>query len=71
MKVGIHKSILSYIAEYLHINKLKSISKYDLAIKINEFARERGHKYSAEDLILDLVQDIKCFSREWQRGNRI
>ena len=58
LKVGIHKSILSYIAEYLHINKLKSISKYDLAIKINEFARERGHKYSAEDLILDLVQDI-------------
>lgn len=58
LKVGIHKSVLSYIAEYLHVNKLKSISKYDLTIKINEFAQERGHKYDAETLILDLVQDI-------------
>ncbi|WP_158963220.1 NACHT domain-containing protein [Myroides fluvii] len=58
LKVGIHRSILSYIAEDLHSNKLKSLSKHDLVIKISSFAKERGHKYNVNELIDDLVQNI-------------
>lgn len=58
LKIGIHRSILSYIAEYLHSNKLKSLTKYDLVIKISEFAKDRGHKYDVNELIDDLVQNI-------------
>ncbi|MEZ7527585.1 NACHT domain-containing protein [Cloacibacterium normanense] len=58
LKIGIHRSVLSYIAEYLHLNKLKSLSKHDLMIKISEFAKERGHKYDVSELIEDLVQNI-------------
>lgn len=58
LKVGVHRSVLSYIAEYLHSNKIKSISKYDLVIKISMFAKDRGHKYDVNELIDDLVQDI-------------
>lgn len=58
LKVGIHRSVLSFLAEYLHSNKLKSISKHDLVIKISEFAKERGHKYDVNELIDDLVQNI-------------
>lgn len=58
LKVGIHRSVLSFIAEYLHSNKLKSLNKNDLVIKISEFAKERGHKYDVNELIRDLVQNI-------------
>ena len=58
LKIVIHRSFLSYIAEYLHLNKLKSLSKHDLMIKISEFAKERGHKYDVSELIEDLVQNI-------------
>lgn len=58
LKVGIHRSVLSYIAEYLHVNKIKSISRHDLVIKISEFAKERGHRYDVSELIEDLIQNI-------------
>lgn len=58
LKVGIHRSVLSFIAEYLHFKKLKSIDKNELVIKISEFAKERGHKYDVNELIYDLIQNI-------------
>lgn len=58
LKVGIHRSVLSYVAEFLHRNKLKSIDKSELITKISAFAKERGHKYDVTELINDLIQNI-------------
>lgn len=58
LKIGIHRSVLSYIAEFLHFHKRKSINKHELSIKINQFATERGHKYNVEELLEDLIQNI-------------
>jgi len=58
LKVGVHRSILSFIAEFLHIKRRKSISKIELNDIITNFAKERGHSYNVEELIQDLVQNI-------------
>jgi hypothetical protein len=58
LKIGIHRSVLSYIAEDLHTQKLKSINKDDLILKVSKFANERGHKYDVNELINDLIQNI-------------
>jgi len=58
LKVGVHRSILSFVAEFLHINRRKSISKQDLNEIISNFARERGHSYNVDEVIQDLVQNI-------------
>jgi energy-coupling factor transporter ATP-binding protein EcfA2 len=58
LKVGVHRSVLSFIAEFLHINRRKSISKKELKEIVTNFAKERGHNYNVEDVIQDLIQDI-------------
>jgi energy-coupling factor transporter ATP-binding protein EcfA2 len=58
LKIGVHRSVLSYIAEFLHINKSKSINRYELTAKIKEFAAERGQKYNVDELLEDLIQNI-------------
>lgn len=67
LKVGIHRSVLSYIAEHLHVNRLKSIPREDLIVLIQNFATERAHKYNVNDLLNDLVQDINLLI-ENERG---
>ena len=58
LKVGVHRSILSFLAEYLHVDKRKSIAKDELNKIIGNFAKERGHSYNVEELVQELVQDI-------------
>ncbi|WP_417559078.1 MULTISPECIES: NACHT domain-containing protein [Flavobacteriaceae] len=58
LKVGVHRSVLSFIAEYLHLSNKKSIKKNELEGLIQTFASDRGHKYVVNDLIHDLIQDI-------------
>jgi len=58
LKVGVHRSVLSYVAEQLHLNRRKSIEKDKLEQLIQNFADERGHKYNVENLIHDLIQDV-------------
>lgn len=67
LKVGVHRSVLSFIAEYLHINRSKSISKDDLKKLISDFAKERGQKYDVSELLNDLIQDINLLI-ENERG---
>jgi len=58
LKVGVHKSVLSFIAEFMHTNRRKSISRDELREEVSKFAKERGHVYNVDELIQDLVQDI-------------
>jgi len=58
LKVGVHKSVLSFVAEHLHTNRKKSISKDNLNKIIYSFAKERGHTYDVDELIRELIQDI-------------
>ena len=58
LKVGVHRSILSFIAEFLHTNRRKSITKKDLNEIVSNFAKERGHSYNVEEVIQDLIQNI-------------
>ena len=58
LKIGVHRSILSFVAEFLHTNRRKSISKKDLNEIISNFAKERGHSYNVDEVIQDLVQNI-------------
>lgn len=58
LKIGVHKSVLSFLAEYLHTNRVKSISKESLYNLVEEFASKRGHTYNVTELINDLVQEI-------------
>ncbi|MCR5862702.1 NACHT domain-containing protein [Flavobacterium sp. J372] len=67
LKVGVHRSVLSFIAEYLHTKRIKTISKSDLNELIVNFANERGQKYNVSELLNDLVQDINLLI-ENERG---
>lgn len=67
LKVGVHRSVLSFIAEYLHVNRSKSISKDNLEKLISDFASERGQKYDVSELLNDLIQDINLLI-ENERG---
>jgi hypothetical protein len=58
LKIGIHRSVLSYLAETLHVSRRKQIPKTELIQLITLFANERGHKYDPSELIDDLVSDI-------------
>lgn len=58
LKVGVHKSVLSFLAEYLHTNRIKSIQKKVLFDLATEFATKRGQTYDVNELINDLVQEI-------------
>jgi len=58
LKIGIHRSVLSYLGEYLHVNRKRYIEKNVLVDLITAFALERGHKYDVSDLIKDLTQNI-------------
>ena len=58
LKVGIHRSVLSFVAEYLHTNRRKNIDREKLKGLLQNFAEQRGHKYDVDDLIRDLIQNI-------------
>lgn len=58
LKVGIHRSVLSYLGAYLHENRKRKIEKKFLVELLTAFAIERGHKYDVNDLINDLTQNI-------------
>lgn len=58
LKIGIHRSVLSYLGEYLHVNRKTQIGKQQLIEILTAFALERGHKYNVNELIDDLTQNI-------------
>lgn len=58
LKVGIHRSVLSYLASYLHENKKKKLDRKTTVELLTAFAIERGHKYDVNELINDLTQNI-------------
>jgi len=58
LKVGIHRSVLSFLAEQLHTNRKRQIPKDELVILLTKFASERGHKYDINELLNDLTQNI-------------
>ncbi len=58
LKVGIHRSVLSFLGEYLHNLRKRNIPKNELLNILKKFASERGHKYLVENLIDDLIQNI-------------
>lgn len=58
LKTGIHRSVLSFLAEYLHIKRKTQINKEKLFEILTTFAEERGHKYDVNDLIIDLTKNI-------------
>ena len=58
LKIGIHRSVLSYLGEYLHINRRRQIDKRQLIELLTVFAVERGHKYNIDQLIEDLTQNV-------------
>ncbi len=58
LKIGIHRSVLSFLAEELHINRKRQIPKDELIKLLTKFAHDRGHKYDVNELINDLTQNI-------------
>ncbi|HYG14699.1 MAG TPA: NACHT domain-containing protein [Bacteroidia bacterium] len=58
LAVGVHRSVLSFIAEYLHINKVTSVAYTKLTTLVSNFAAERGHKYDVDKLLEDILADI-------------
>lgn len=58
LKVGIHRSVLSYLGSYLHENRKRNIERKNLVEILTAFAIERGHKYDVNDLIDELTQNI-------------
>ena len=58
LKIGIHRSVLSYLGEYLHVGRKRQIHKDKLFEILTTFANERGHKYDVNELISDLTQNV-------------
>jgi len=58
LKVGIHRSILSFLAEHLHTKRMRMIERQELKELITIFSKERGHNYDIDTLINDLTIDI-------------
>jgi hypothetical protein len=58
LKVGIHRSVLSFLAEHLHTNRKRQIPRKGLVDLLTEFASKRGHKYDVNELIDDLSKNI-------------
>lgn len=58
LKSGVHRSILSFLAEHLHINRKKSISRLNLQNLVEDFKNERAHTYDVNSVINDLIQNI-------------
>jgi energy-coupling factor transporter ATP-binding protein EcfA2 len=58
LNVGVHKSVLSFLAEHLHTSRIKRIERSKLKELITEFAQERGHKYDIDELISEFVGGI-------------
>lgn len=58
LKIGVHRSVLSYLAEHLHTLKKKNIKKDELEQLVTEFANKRGQNYDVKELLDVLVQDI-------------
>lgn len=58
LKIGIHRSVLSYLGEYLHVGRKRQIEKKKLFEILTTFAEERGHKYDVNELINDLTQNV-------------
>jgi hypothetical protein len=58
LKVGIHRSVLAFIAESLHTDRKRQIERTQLKAIIERFARERGHKYDVDELLNDLLKDV-------------
>jgi len=67
LKVGIHKSALSYLAAYMHKSRIKQISKNQLIVLLRQFATDRGQTYSVTELVHDLIQNIGILI-ETERG---
>jgi hypothetical protein len=58
LKIGIHRSVLSYLGEFMHTNRKRHIDKDELIKILTEFAKQRGHKYNVNELLIDLIQNI-------------
>ena len=58
LKIGIHRSVLSFLGEHLHINKMRQIPRSELEELLKKFANDRGQKYDVNELINDLTQNI-------------
>lgn len=58
LKVGIHRSVLSFIAQELHVNRKRQIPKDKLVDLLIKFANDRGHKYDVNELLSDLTHNI-------------
>lgn len=58
LKIGIHRSVLAYFAEYMHINRRKQMPRKELRSLLNDFAKERGQNYDIDNLLSDLIDNI-------------
>jgi energy-coupling factor transporter ATP-binding protein EcfA2 len=58
LKIGIHRSVLSYLGEFMHTIRKRYIDKDELIKILTEFAKQRGHKYDVNELLIDLIQNI-------------
>jgi energy-coupling factor transporter ATP-binding protein EcfA2 len=58
LKIGIHRSVLSFLGEYMHTNRKRHIDKNELIEILKSFANQRGHKYDVNELLIDLIQNI-------------
>lgn len=67
LKIGIHRSVLSFLGEYLHTNRKRQINKAELIDLLKSFAVDRGHKYNVNDLLDDLTQNVGLLI-ETERG---
>ena len=57
VEVGAKHRMLCYIAMSLHENLKQTITKEDLHVLIGKYAEERGHKFSLEQMIEDIINN--------------
>ncbi|GAB2560694.1 NACHT domain-containing protein [Spirosoma areae] len=58
MNIGVHRSVLSFLAEHLHVNRIKTIGREKLIEIVTDFAKDRGHKYNVDELISEFVNSL-------------
>ena len=57
VEVGAKHRMLCYIAMSLHENLKQTITKEELHVLIGKYAEERGHKFSSEQMIEDIINN--------------
>ena len=57
IEVGAKHRLLCYLAMYLHKNLKQSISRYNLQVLIENYVKERGHKFKTEQIIADIINN--------------